>query len=461
MLENQLARKITLFVLASGMLVEIGCSRAESAPAAATSSKAATASATVSIVHPERKTLKRVVEQPGSIHAYEETAIFARVPGYVHLSLDKDGRIVHDIGQTIRGPQYDSSGDKVVVPGEVLAELVVPELEQQVKLKQAMIRQAEADVDQSRQAVSASDANIATAEAAIAEAKALRDRWESESKRFAGLAKTGTIDEQSRDETLNQFKAAEAKMHSTEAAVRKAKSDRDKAMADVQSAKAHADVARADASAAEAMLGYAEIRAPYDGVITSRKVNTGDFVQPAGGQGDWLFKVARLDPVRVVVAVPEADADLVVKNSDVKLTVQASSGPVLSGVVARTSWALETGSRTLRTEIDLPNHDGSLRPGMYVYAQIINPLPEGWTLPISALVKQGDSLACFLIDGNKAVRTQVRVGRGDGQSVTVLQWQKPSSPSSWEQFTGSQIVVARPTGLTDGQTVTLESSTGN
>ncbi len=450
MRENRKSCKISFIVFVIAPMIAGGCNRA-AAPAGP--SAVNPAAAAVSLIHPERKSLKRVVEQPGSVEAYEETMLFARVPGYVRLFHDSDGRIIHDIGQKIRGPKYDSSGKKVVEPGEVLAELVVPELEQQADLKKAMIRQAEADVEQSQKAVASADANIATTEAVVTEAKALKDRWESESKRFAGLAKTGTIDDQSRDETLNQYKAAQARLLSAETAVRKAKSDKDKAMADVLSMEARVEVARAGASEAEAMLGYSMIRAPYDGIVTFRKVNSGDFVQPAGGQGDWLFKVARLDPVRIVIAVPEADADLVKEKSEVNLTIQAITGPSLRDVVARTSWALQGGSRTLRAEVDLPNADGRLRPGMYVYAQIVNPLADGWTLPVSAVVKQGDAMVCFMIETGKAVRTPVQLGRGDGRFVKVLKWQKPGSPLEWQEFTGNEAVADRAVGLADGQTI--------
>jgi HlyD family secretion protein len=441
--------------LVFGTLIAIGCGQSAAPSGLSTSGAPSTA---VSVVEPQRKALTRLVEQPGTVQAYEETQMFARVPGYVRLFHDSDGRIIHDIGQTVRGPKYDQTGKVVVAPGEILAELVVPELEQRANLKKALARQAEADVDQSQKALAAAEANIAIVEAAVIEAKALKERWESELKRLTSLAKSGTIDEQSREEILYQFKASGARVLSADAAILKAKADRDKAMADVRSAQARVDVARADALEAEAMLGYAKIRAPYDGVVTSRKVNTGDFVQPTSGKGDWLFQVARLDPVRVVIAVPEADAELVKEKSDVKLSVQAIPGSNSSGTVARTSWALESGARTLRTEIDLPNKDGRLRPGMYVYAQINNKLSDAWTLPVSAIAKQGESTVCFLIEGGKAVRTPVQVGRSDGQFVIVLKRQKPGSPPVWDEFTGNETVAARAAGLLDGQSVEVNSS---
>jgi len=450
MRERTRAITFCFMLLAAGLFVAVGCNRS-TAPSG--SAEPVAAASTVAVIHPQKLSLKRVVEQPGTIQAYEETVLFARVPGYVRLAYDKEGRIIHDYGRTIRGPKYDSSGAKIVEPGEVLAELVVPELVQRAKLKQANVRQAESDIEQAQKAVASAEANIAAEEAAVVEAKALYERWESESKRMAKLAEGGTVDPQTNLEARNQFKAADARVQSMQAAVRKAKADRDKAVADVQSMQARIDVAKADAAEAEAMLEYSKIRAPYDGVITSRKVASGDFVQPAGGQSDWLFKVVRLDPVRVVVAVPEVDAELVTEKSEVKLTVQALPGPSPTGTVARTSWALDAGSRTLHTEIDLPNKEGRLRPGMYVYAQITNQLLEQWTLPAAAVIKQDNTTACFLIESGKAIRTQLQVGRSDGQFVQVLKRQKQGSPTVWEDFNGGELVATRAAGLTDGQAI--------
>ena len=122
-----------------------------------------------------------------------------------------------------------------------------------------------------------------------------------------------------------------------------------------------------------------------------------------------MFRVARLDPVRVVVQVPEADAGLVARGPAGPVTVQALAGPELTGTVTRTSWSLEPGSRTLRAEIDLPNKDGRVRPGMYVYARITAELPEAWAVPAAAVGKAGDEPVVYLVEGGKAVRTPVQV----------------------------------------------------
>jgi RND family efflux transporter MFP subunit len=410
----------------------------------------------VSVVRPQWKAVRRWVEQPGTIQAYEETQLFARIPGYVRLARDNEGRLVHDIGRKVAGPKFDSSG-KELEPGETLAELVVPELVEEVRQKKALIGQAEAEVEQAVKAVASAEANIAVARAAEISAQATYERWDLEQKRIEGLAKKGLVTDQNRDETTRSFRAAEGQLASAKAAVQKATADRDRASADVKAAKSRVAVATADALHSEAILGYARIRAPYDGIVTRRKVSNGDFVQPGGGKGDWLFTVARLDPVRVVVAVREVDAELVREKAEVKLTVQALSGPGLSGTVARTSWSLEPGSRTLRVEIDVPNKDSRVRPGMYVYARILGQSSEGWTLPVAALAKQGEGLVCFRIEEGKAVQTPVQIGRSDGQFVEVLRRQKSGSPPTWEAFTGDEAVAAKAAGLTDDQAVQVEA----
>jgi HlyD family secretion protein len=441
--ETRYVRTVFCFGLA---LAAAGCG--PSGPAAPEKPEGPAETATVAVVAAQRRSLGRVVEQPGAVHAYEEARLVARVPGHVRLPKEPDGRLTFDIGGKVRGPTA-----KGAEAGDVLAELVVPELEQETKQKQAMVRQAQAEVTQAQKTLASARASVVVAEAGVTETQALHDRWESESKRMAGLARSRVVEEQASEETLHQFRAAAGRLASARAVVLKAKAEADRAQADVEAAGARVEVAHADAGRAEAMLGYAKIRAPFDGIVTRRRVNTGDFVQPAGGKDEWLFTVARLDPVRIVVAVPEADATLVRDRAPVQLVIPALRGPVHEGTVARTSWDLEPGSRTLRTEIDLPNKEGLLRPGMYVHARIRCGLPEAWVLPASALVKQGDELVCFLIEDGKAVRTPVQVGRSDGPFTEVRGRQRSGRPD-WVEFTGKEVVAKQAVGLTDGQAVT-------
>jgi RND family efflux transporter MFP subunit len=387
----------------------------------------------VSVVHPEPKTIAVKVEgMQCTVEAYEQTMLYARIPGYV-------GKVHSDIGQTVE-------------PGQVLAELSVPEMDEEVNQKKALVRQTEADVEQARKALAAAEASIDTAGAYVEETRALKERWESESKRIAGLVGKGVMDTQSAEETRNQFKAATARLTSAEAAVKKAVADRDKAQADVRSVQARVDVASAEARRLEALQGYAKIRAPFRGVVTMRKVNTGDFVQPAGSQGNWLFTVARLDPLRIVIDVPQEAAGLVREGVEMSLSIKDLDRPGLKGKVSRTSWALTPGSRLLRAEIDLTDKEGSLRPGMFGDASTTVEQSVKWALPASALLEQGQAKVCYLVQGGKAVRTSVRAGRRDGKFTEVLQYQKPGS-ESWVGWTGQEAVVARAAEVSDGQAV--------
>jgi multidrug efflux pump subunit AcrA (membrane-fusion protein) len=132
-----------------------------------------------------------------------------------------------------------------------------------------------------------------------------------------GLVKDRVIDAQSRDETRNQCRAAEAALEeadaraqSAEAARAEAAAKRDKADADLAAACNRLALAESNERRMRAMLAYARITAPFDGVVTDRRVHTGHFLQSAAGgsKGEPLFVVVRTDRVRVFVEVPEADA---------------------------------------------------------------------------------------------------------------------------------------------------------
>ncbi len=456
--ENRTTRAAWGVLPVAVALAALGCNGPAAPPA---QSPPPSPAAAVSVVSPKRQSLRRVVEQPGAVQAYEQTVLFAKFPGFVRT-------VRADIGQAVRGPKLDSSG-KETEPGEVLAELAIPEMDEEANQKRALVRQAEAEVEQARKGLASADARVESADAAVVEARAgiarsqaLFDRWESESKRITGLVKGGVVDSQTSDETNNQFRASaasrdesKARVVTAEAEVRRWKADRDKAAADIDAATARLDVAKAEVRRLEALLGYTKIRAPYDGVVTQRLVNTGDFLQATGGKAVGVFTVARLDPVRVVVEVPESAAGLVREKAEVLLTVQALGGPELKGTVTRTSWALDPGSRVLRTEIDLPNSgpNNRLRPGMYVYAKITADLPEAWLLPAAAVGKQGDAAFCYQVRDGKAVKLPVRLGRGNGESVEILKKQRPSPPTEWEEITGTEAVATPAASVTDGQAV--------
>ena len=126
--------------------------------------------------------------------------------------------------------------------------------------------------------------------------------------------------------------------------------------------------------------------------------------------------------------------------------------------MTRNSRALDPQSRTLRTEIDLPNPRGRLLPGMYVQATILIEHLNVWSLPLGAVATEGEHIFCIRVVNGKAVRTPLQLGLRGGDLVEVLKQQvraaAPGEPASWEDITGEEEVVAgNPAALQDGQPV--------
>ncbi len=447
-------RAVILGVTLSPILA-CGCTRR----AAAVDEPLATPAApTVQVAQPVKKTLRRAIDQPGYIEAFEETPIHVKIAGFVK-------KLHADIGDTVRA-------------GTLLAELAVPELEEEVKQKEALVEQAKAEVVQTQEAVRVGEASLATAEAVVKEMEAGRtraaanhERYQSEYQRIHELVQRKVIDQQVRDETLNQLKSAEANREEVEAKVRSAQAGRTesqakvaKLRADVQAAQARSKVAQAELLRVSALFEYTKVRAPFTGVVTRRTINTGQFLQPPSGaaKADPLFVVVQAEPVRIFVDVPEADAVRIRPGAAARVRIQGLQDEEFTGKVTRTSFALNRQERTLRTEIDLPNPHGKLRPGMYAHARIAVEHPETWTLPAAALVAHDGRDYCFIVDNGQAKRVAVRVGSREGDSVEILKMQRAAArpgEETWDDLKGSeQVITSNPRALTDGQQVNLPSS---
>ncbi|HJQ56030.1 MAG TPA: hypothetical protein VJ890_03950, partial [Vineibacter sp.] len=237
--------------------------------------------AKVTVVEPERKTLRRMVEQPAQIEAFETTPLYANAAGYVRA-------VEVDMGDKIQGPHYDAKG-KLTKPGEPLVELALPEAEDEVRQKQALVAQRKAEVVQAEAGVRMGEAGVTTAQAksALAAAAAKRtaasyEKWKSELGRVVELSEKSVLNAKVVDETRNQLAAADAareettaEIESAQAAVAESHANLEKARADLTAARSRVGVAEADRDRSQALLDYGTIRAPFDGVITSRDVHTG------------------------------------------------------------------------------------------------------------------------------------------------------------------------------------------
>lgn len=428
-----------------------GCTQQSASPSAATG-------AGVAVIHPERRTLQKVVEQPGRIEGFEQAPLFSKLPGYVR-------KWTADIGDVVKA-------------GQVLAELHIPETEEELKQKEAVVGLATAQVEEARKAFAAAKANVEKSDASIRQAEASRVRananlvrWRTELARQRSLV-GGAIAQSEFDVTTDAFRAAEAAVSEAEASVDLGKAAKIAASADADKAEAHVLVAQAQLQLAEAdrrrlavLVGYTKIAAPFDGVVTKRQIDTGHFVQaPSGSTATSvqpLFHVVRTDLVRIFVDVPETDAPFVDKGMPATVRIQALQEQELNAPVVRVSWALDTLTRTLRAEIDLPNNEGRLRPGMYVTARITMTRDRAMSIPSTAVALQQDQPFVLVVDQGKARRVKVRLGLRTRGFVELLAKQESTGEAGqsarWAPFTGEEILVgANLAGIEDGQTLVIK-----
>ncbi len=433
-------------MLAAWVLSQSGCDRAAPAQQAGASSDSASARSSVERVTagpPSRKTLTRYTTQPGWVEAFEQTPLYSKIAGYVE-----------EIGVDI--------GDRVT-KDQTLVRLWVPEMQQDVEQQLALVAQAEAEIAQADAALVAAKAAVRTAtaqvkgaEAGVGRAKADLERWTAEYERLKELAARGSVTDKLVDETRQQWRAAEAAQVEVQAAIEAAQAALEESQAKIQTAEAdqkaaaaRLKVAQAYLARAQTMLQYREIKAPFDGVITERNVDTKHFVQPGSGDAKPLVVVARTDAVRVFVEVPEREAELVRWGEDgdpATVTIQALGNRSFEAKVTRTSWSLDATNRTLRTEIDIQNEEGLLRPGMYATVRIrLDQRENVLALPIAALVQDGPEPYCCLVNQGKIEHRRLELGLRAENEVEILSGINETDT----------VVLVRPQSLTPNQPVEI------
>ena len=246
---------------------------------------------------------------------------------------------------------------------------------------------------------------------------------------MSGLLADKAITRKALDEAQQSLRIAEAarrevaaKVVSAEAALAEKAARITKAHADQDSAEARLKVASADRERAQTMCLYTALRAPFDGIVAERNVNTGHFIAVGQATSKPLFVIVRADLLRIFVDVPEVDAATVDMGSAALIRVPSLSGKAFSGQVARTSWVLSTGTRTLRAEVDVPNPDGKLRPGMYAYADLkVAERKDSLSLPKTALVTHEGQPCCLRVDrSGHVVRTPLVTGLRAGNDVEIV-----------------------------------------
>ncbi len=441
-------------------LVVLGCAKIEEhAPPSPNAPE-------VETVQPQRRDIFRTVGQPGFVEAYEQSSIFPKITGFIekwHV----------DIGDKVKKDQ-------------LLANLFVPELVEEHRLKQATVTLDKVLVDQNKKLVEVADGNLKAAVAKVAQSKAVVgkfqaevERWQSEVRRLTDLVAQRVVDRQVLDESIRQLRSNESAKEASLAAVTVAESEQlacaaslGKAKVDVVAADAKVKVSEADEKRLAALVGYITLTSPFDGIVVIRNANTGDFVQATTGdqtarplspdqstsKGAPVFAIARTDVVRIFVDVPEMDANFVTTNTKAEVRVQAFNDLRIQTRVTRTSWALNRQSRTLRAEIDLPNPDAKILPGMYAYGYIRIERPQVMALPAKAITKRGDQNVGFLLSDHKATQVNLKLGASDGDWQEVLALEKDAS---WIPLTGNEVFLQGDMDeLADGILIKVTSPSG-
>ncbi|SIO62499.1 RND family efflux transporter, MFP subunit [Singulisphaera sp. GP187] len=377
----------------------------------------------VEVIHPRKGGIERVTVQPGSVHSFEAVDLYSMVSGYL-----KSQSV--DIGSRVK-------------KGDLLAEIDVPREKNAVELAAAMLDQAKAKALQAAAKVDAVDAERETAVATVSQTEADIDRLvsslrlaESQYTRIKSLFERSAVPKSVVDENLNAVDAAKAAEKTARLTVQTAKAKLSGAVARVEQAKADVIEAQASVRVAETQLdkakvdlGYANILAPFDGVVTRRNFHPGAFVRAATAGGELpLLTVVRTDLMRVVVRVPDRDVVLTNPGDPAVVTIDGVGTREFKGKVARIAESEDHQTRTMRVEIDLENPDRLLREGMYGRASIgLEALSERLTLPTACVLERSgkrQGVVQVVRDG-KVERVKVELGADNGTLVEIDSGIKP------------------------------------
>jgi multidrug efflux pump subunit AcrA (membrane-fusion protein) len=260
-----------------------------------------------------------ILDAPATVQAFFATDLYAKESGYAL-------RVNADIGDHVKA-------------GQVLAVVDNPELQMQLVKAEAAVQQSNAALEVSKRRLTGMQADLTLQQVTLRRQEQL----------FAGKAVTNQqIDEQRAKETVSTATLEVGR-------------------ADIALAEANLHAAIAEKGRLQALLEYTKIVAPFDGVVTRRFINPGDLVQAAISTRPTtpLFTCQKIDVVRVFADVPEASATAIRQGLPAEVRLYGPTAQTISGTVTRTATSLDAATRTMRVEIDLPNPDEKLLPGMY------------------------------------------------------------------------------------------------
>ncbi|HTL35533.1 MAG TPA: efflux RND transporter periplasmic adaptor subunit [Kofleriaceae bacterium] len=294
---------------------------------------------------------------PGVVRPLEEAKIYSRSQGYVRKWLV-------DIGDKVK-------------EGQLLAEIDTPELDAQLAQARAQLAQARASVKQ---------------------ASAQRDFTKSSSSRYETLADQKLVSKAAVEQQQAQAATDEAS---------------------VTAAESNVTAQEANVRRLQELQGYSKVTAPFAGTITARTIDRGTLVGEGGATP--MFTLAATDPVRIFVDVPQSVAPSVRAETAASVAVREYAGRAFAGKVTRSSGALDPELHTMSTEVQVPNADGALLPGMYVQVSLTLPVPHRvLEIPATALYTDAQGTRVATVDAqNKIKMVPITIERDTGASLWV------------------------------------------
>jgi RND family efflux transporter MFP subunit len=322
---------------------------------------------------------------PGETSAWFETTIYARVNGYV-------AKWLVDIGDHVK-------------KGQILATIETPELDAELQAARAQLKSSQAQVGARK------------AEAEFS--RTTNERWRDSPK--------GVVSEQERESKKADYESSEARLFAANAQVNLDKSKVDQY---------------------NALTEFKLVKAPFDGTITERKIDIGNLVTAGSGSTTTpLYRMAQTDPLRIFVDVPQsASGELMKAGVPAEIRATGAVGGVFSGMIARSAQSINAQARTMRVEVDMPNADHALVPGMYVNIAFHLPARGLVEAPAAALIFRASGTQVAQVDANGKVRFKnVTIARDNGSLVELASGVQP----------GDKLVLNISSQIADGQKVAV------
>ncbi|MGA8581427.1 MAG: efflux RND transporter periplasmic adaptor subunit [Bryobacteraceae bacterium] len=357
--------------------------------------------ATVGFTSVTRKPIMRQLTVSSELVPFQEIDVYAKESGYVK-------QLLVDYGTHVQ-------------QGQLMAVLEIPELEMQLRQDTAAIQSATDQVTHAEHEVNRLEAQHRVAQLQY--------------DRLNGVATTrpGLVAQQEIDDAQGKDLALEAQVEATKAALATAQSQ--------------LDLAKANQQHDQVLFDYAQIKAPFAGVVTQRYANLGTLVQAGTGSSTQAIPLARLSEdslFRLVIPVPESYVKYIRVGDPVQVRVP-SLDKVVPGKVARFSVDVAEDTRTMHTEVDVPNASHALMPGLYAEATLtLEQNNAALVVPLQAVSQAGERATVFLIDpDNKLEERKVTLGIETANDAEVL--------SGLNE--GDRVVVSDRSGLKAGSAV--------